>query len=96
MAGFNLSGLFGGPINGIKAGLKYDAQFLSSFAWAVKSGKTAALNALVVIAEQNVNEAMGQTGDILPSVIGALVSGGDPFSGSRHAFQAWQQQYGVH
>jgi len=96
MAGFNLGSIFGGVGDGIKKGLKYDAQFLSSFAWAVKSGNTEALNALVVIAEQNVTEAMGTTGDILPSVVGALLTGADPFAGSRKAFQAFQAKYGIH
>lgn len=99
MAGFNLGSILGGVTNGIKRGIQLDAQFLSSFIWATEHAvlDTAPLNALIVIAKQNVAEAIDETGNVLPSVIPALLGGSvDPFAGSRHAFEAWQAKYGVH
>ena len=91
-----LGNIFPGLGKGVEKGLQYDAQFLASFVWAIKNGKTEALNALVVIAEQNIKEVLDSAGNVLPTVVGSLITGGDPFAGSRHAFQAWQAKYGVH
>lgn len=94
MAG--IGSLFPGLGHGIERGLQYDAQFLASFVWAIKNQQTDALNELVQIAEQNVKEVLDSSGNVLPTVVGSLITGGDPFAGSRHAFQAWQAKYGVH
>ena len=96
MAGGILGGLFGGATKGIEKGIRYDAQFLSSFVWAIRNGKTDALDELVIVAEQNLRETLDTGGNVLPSLIGSLIGGGDPFAGSRHAFQAWQKKFGVH
>jgi hypothetical protein len=99
MSGGIFGNVFGGLTVGIEKGLNYDFQFIGSFVWCVKTNNTEALSELLPIAEQNIMEGRGAAADavtVLPSLVGALVAGSDPFAGSRHAFQAWQAKYGVH
>lgn len=98
MAGGILGGLFGGLATGIERGIQLDNQFLSSFVWAVEHAVVdqEPLKELVVIAKQNVTEAIDEAGNVLPNVVSALLSGADPFAGSRHQFEAWQVKYGKH
>lgn len=95
---FSIGNIFGGVTNGISKGLTYDAQFISSFIWAVEHAvhDKAPLDALIVIAKKNVSEVVDEAGNLLPNIIGSIIAGGDPFAGSRHDFQAWQKLYGKH
>lgn len=93
---FSLGGIFGGVTKGIESGLKYDAAFLSSMVWAIKSGNKEALNALVKIAQDNIHETVDTAGNILPNIVAGLIAGSDPFAGSRHEFQNWQTKFGKH
>ncbi len=93
---FSLGNVFGGLTAGVKKGLEYDAHFLSSLLWAIKSGNAAALDELVKIAQDNIRETVDTTGNLLPNVIAGLIAGSDPFSNSRHEFQAWQEHWGKH
>jgi len=96
MAGNGLSGILGGALSGFKKGLAYDAAFLRAFVWAIEQGEEDAAGELVEIAKANAAEMVDETGNVLPHVVEALLEGHDPFTGSRHLFQAWQQKWGVH
>lgn len=93
---FSIGNMLGGFTNGIKRGIALDAMFLSSFVWAVEHAVVdpAPLTELIVIAKQNVAEAIDETGNVLPNVVSALIAGSDPFAGSRHAYEAWQAKWG--
>lgn len=93
---FSFGNVFGGLTTGIEKGLQYDASFLKSFVWCIKTNNKTALDELIVIAETNIHETVDAAGNVLPNVIGGLIAGNDPFSNSRHAFQAWQVKYGKH
>jgi len=91
-------GFLDGFTKGITKGITYVGQFVSSFVWSVEHVATnhAPLNDLVPIAKVFVSEVLDTSGNILPNVVGALITGGDPFAGSRHQFQNWQNKYGKH
>lgn len=91
-------GIFDGLTKGIAKGLAYYGQFLSSFVWSVEHATkdSKPLNELVVIAKQNLKELTDEAGNVIPSVIGSLIAGGDPFAGSRHSFQIWVTKHGKH
>lgn len=92
MAGLNLGGLFGGFAKGVERGIQLDAQFLSDFVWASEHSVVdpKPLEELIVIAKQNVSEALDAAGNLLPNIVSDLIAGGDPFAYSRHAYEAWK------
>lgn len=88
-------GILGGLTKGFERGIALDAQFISSMIWAVEHSPVdpQPLKELIVIGKQNVSELIDVTGNILPAVIGALITGGDPTAGSRHAYEAWKAKW---
>lgn len=88
-------GLFDGFTKGVKRGLEYIAQFVSSFVWASEHvvKDPVPLNELLPIAKQFVSEALDVSGNLLPNIVGSLLTGGDPFKGSRLSYQIWKAHW---
>jgi len=85
--------------NGLTRGVQYIGQFVSSMVWSAERfhSDPKPLQELIPVGKRFVSEILDtKTGNVLSSAVGLLVTGGDPFSGSRHDFQAWQTQWGKH
>lgn len=91
-------GIFDGFTKGITKGLAYIGQFMSSVIWSVEHVVVdkEPLNELMPIAKMFVAEVIDTSGNVLPNIVGSLITGGDPFAPSRHAFQVWTMKHGKH
>jgi hypothetical protein len=87
--------MLGHILDGFKKGLEYEAKAGRILAWAVKHGKTDCLQECAHIGEMQAVEALDEAGNVKGNLIGAVLGGSDPFSGSRHATQALIAKWGV-
>lgn len=82
-------------LGGLTKGLVYIGAFVSDFVWAVEHAvkDAAPLKDLIPVAKTFVSEILDETGALLPSIVGSLFTGGDPFAGSRHQYQDWVKRH---
>jgi len=88
-----LGGLCGGITDGLKKGLAYIAETEKISLWAIRTNNTAALADAAHVSALWLQEVYDQTGNIPEHLIQDLISGADPFAGSRLAAQALQSKY---
>lgn len=94
MAGFNIGSLFGGLTDGLKKGLDYDLTFAKLEIKAFSTGNHAMQTDLDAVRKKFVQEVADESGVLKGNIVGLLLGGGDPFSGSRHLLQAVITKYG--
>lgn len=86
-------GIFGGITAGMTKGLTYIGEFVSDFIWAAEHAvvdEEPVKDLITNVAKVFVSEILVPGGGgLVPNLIADLISG-DPFAGSRHAFQQWQ------
>ena len=96
MSGFGdlIGGLIPGLRKGLQKGIQYDIDFARLEIKAMETGNTAMQQDLNSVRQQFVREAADVMGVVRGDVLSTLMSGGDPFAGSRHMLQAVETKYG--
>lgn len=96
MSGFAdlLGGLIPGMEKGLQKGIQYDVDFARLELKALTTSNKDMQHDLNAVRSKFLSEAADVAGVVRGDVIKLLMSGGDPFSGSRHMLQALEQKYG--
>lgn len=85
--------VLGGLKNGLSKGLQYDVDFFRYLGDALKRNDPAELTDLADVASTFVHEAADEAGQVRGNLVGQILGGADPFSGSRHKMQAVKVKY---